>query len=215
VIKFTHVRVWRSHTPEFKWIVQIGNLCNFQLGVSDVVERKVRCSEMMAMAKLPPLASELLKQIAAFYLASRDFNGISRNSLLSRDRPEALETLTTLISKELVEVYSAEYDNPHIKRRPPMPIPRQLDFLSGTGDGAHVCLYPSTKYMRRTLPSRKYRNRPFTRLLALGHPQLEPIFFQLSVLERYQSDPRYVFRFDGLDGHISIKTAAYKVSGNG
>jgi hypothetical protein len=33
------------------------------------------------------------------------------------------------------------------------------------------------------------------------------------VLGRYQSDPRYIFRFDGLDGHISIKNADYKGRG--
>ena len=51
-------------------------------------------------------------------------------------------------------------------------------------------------------PSSKYRTKPFSRFLALGHPQLETVFFQMGVLGRYQSDPRYIFRFDGLDGHI-------------
>ena len=63
-------------------------------------------------------------------------------------------------------------------------------------------LFPSVKAMRRRLPSSKYRTKPFSRFLALGHAQLEPVFFQLGVLGRYQSDPRYIFRFDGLDGHI-------------
>jgi hypothetical protein len=44
----------------------------------------------------------------------------------------------------------------------------------------------------------------------LGHAQLEPIFFRLAVLVRYQSDPRYLFRFDGLSGHISVKEGAFK-----
>ena len=64
--------------------------------------------------------------------------------------------------------------------------------------------------MRRRLPSNKHRTKPFSRFLALGHPQLEPLFFQLGVLGRYQSDPRYIFRFDGLDGYISVKTPDYK-----
>ncbi|MGC2664056.1 MAG: hypothetical protein WA305_08180 [Candidatus Acidiferrales bacterium] len=60
------------------------------------------------------------------------------------------------------------------------------------------------------MPSNKHRTKPFSRFLALGHPQLEPLFFQLGVLGRYQSDPRYIFRFDGLDGYISVKTPDYK-----
>jgi hypothetical protein len=162
------------------------------------------------MARFDPLASDLLNQITEFYLNSGDFNGIPLNSLLKPERAAALETLKKLVLKELVEAYSGEYDNPHIKRLAPMPVPRQLQFLTGANGSGSVCLYPSTKRMTRVLPGRAYRSRPFTRLLALGHPQLEPVFFQLGVLERYQSDPRYLFRFDGLDGHISVKNDAYK-----
>jgi hypothetical protein len=104
-------------------------------------------------------------------------------------------------------LHAEESVNPHIKRLPAPPIPRQLSYFASAGV---VCLYPSTKYMVKTLPGNVYRQRPFTRLLALGHPQLEPIFFQLSALERYQSDPRYIFRFDGLDGHISVKEKPYR-----
>jgi hypothetical protein len=156
-----------------------------------------------------PLASLLIKEIAASYVNSSDFNGLSLHHIL-RDRPEALETLKALVSKGLVEVYSGEYDNPHIKRLPVLSVQQQVRFLTGTDADTFVCLYPSIKYMRRILPGNRFRSRPFTRLLALGHPQLEPIFFQLSVLERYQSDPRYVFRFNGLDGHISVKEKPYR-----
>jgi hypothetical protein len=114
-----------------------------------------------------------------------------------------------LIARGDVEAYSEESVNPHIKRLPAAPIPRQLLYLS-LANAQAVCLYPSTKHMLRVLPGKFYRHRPFTRFLALGHPQLEPIFFQLSVLARYQSDPRYIFRFNGLDGHISVKSDAYK-----
>jgi hypothetical protein len=156
-----------------------------------------------------PLASLLLKEIADSYVDSSDFNGRSLHHIL-RERPEALESLKTLVSTGLVEVYSGEYDNPHKKRLPALSVEQQLGSLTGTNAEVSVCLYPSIKYMRRILPGSRFRSRPFTRLLALGHPQLEPIFFQMSVLERYQSDPRYVFRFNGLDGHISIKEKPYR-----
>lgn len=161
------------------------------------------------MSRRSRLASVLLKRITDSYLNSSDFNGAGLEHILKNEPSAALEALKTLVVKELIEVYSGKYDFPYIKRLPPMPVSRQLEFLGGQ-DGEAVCLYPSTKHMRRVLPGTLYRNRPFTRLLALSHPQLEPIYFQLNVLERYQSDPRYVFRFDGLDGHISVKQAAYK-----
>jgi hypothetical protein len=154
-------------------------------------------------------ASTLLNRIVAFYLDSHDFNGIRANVILGDSGPEALETLKKLVGKGLVEVYSSVYDNPHIKRLPALSIPQQLGFLDAANGEEHVCLFPSVKTMRRRLPSNKYRTKPFSRFLALGHPQLEPLFFQLGVLGRYQSDPRYIFRFNGLDGKISVKTADY------
>lgn len=155
-------------------------------------------------------ATAVLNRIVEFYLSSHDFNGIRANVLLGDTEPDTLETLKKLVSRGLVEVYSGAYDNPYIKRLPALPIPQQLGFLESPNDEAHVCLFPSVKTMRRRLPSSKYRTKPFSRFLALGHAQLEPVFFQLGVLGRYQSDPRYIFRFDGLDGHISVQTTDYK-----
>jgi hypothetical protein len=151
-------------------------------------------------------ATTLLNRIVEFYLNSRDFNGIRANVLLADSGPYALETLKKLVGRGLVEVYSSAYDNPYIKRLPALSVSQQLGFLESANSETHVCLFPSVKTMRRRLPSSKYRTKPFSRFLALGHAQLEPAFFQLGVLGRYQSDPRYIFRFDGLDGHISVKT---------
>jgi hypothetical protein len=156
------------------------------------------------------LATALLNRIIDFYLNSSDFNGVRANVILGDSGPEALKILKKLVERGLVEVYSSVYDNPHIKRLAALSIPQQVGFLDAANGEEHVCLFPSIKTMRRRLRSNKYRTKPFSRFLALGHPQLEPVFFQLGVLERYQSDPRYIFRFDGLDGHITVKTEDYK-----
>lgn len=161
------------------------------------------------MPKRVSKATTLLNRIVDFYLNSHDFNGIRANVVLG-DSPDAPETLKKLVARGLVEVYSSAYDNPYIKRLPALSIDQQLGFLDAANGQEHVCLFPSVKTMRRRLPSNKYRTKPFSRFLALGHAQLEPVFFQLGVLGRYQSDPRYIFRFDGLDGQISVKTADYK-----
>jgi hypothetical protein len=158
-------------------------------------------------------ATAVLNRIVEFYLSSHDFNGIRANVLLGNTEPDTLETLKKLVNLGFVEVYSSAYDNPYIKRLPALSIPQQLGFLESTKGETHVCIFPSVKTMRHRLPSSKYRTKPFSRFLALGHAQLEPVFFQFGVLSRYQSDPRYIFRFDGLDGHISVKTADYKGRG--
>jgi hypothetical protein len=64
--------------------------------------------------------------------------------------------------------------------------------------------------MKAVIRPHLFQSRPFTRLLALANPQIEPMFFELSVLDRYQSDPRYIFQFDGLDGHVSISDKHYQ-----
>lgn len=153
------------------------------------------------------IGSELLARIVSFYLGSDDFNGISLQALVKDGNAQTLAALKALVARGDVEALSEEAVNPHIKRLPAPPIPKQLSYFA---NDVMVCFYPSIKYMVKVLPGNLYRQRPFTRLLALGHPQLEPIFFQLGVLERYQSDPRYVFRFDGLDGHISVKEKPYR-----
>jgi hypothetical protein len=155
-------------------------------------------------------ATALVNRIIDFYLKSPDFNGIRANVILGDSGPNAPKTLKKLVGRGLVEVYSSKYDNPYIKRLPALSISQQLGFLDAVDSEEHVCLFPSVKTMRRRLPSNKYRTKPFSRFLALGHPQLEPLFFQLGVLGRYQSDPRYIFGFDNLGGHISVKTAHYK-----
>ena len=155
-------------------------------------------------------AAALLGHITDFYLKSHDFNGILVNDLIQGLEPSSLVTIKSLVLGGYVEVYSTEYEvNAHIKRLPALEISSQIKFLDGM-DSQTVCLYPSVKHMRRRLPGRVHRGQPFKRFLALGHAQLEPIYFRLGVLERYQSDPRYIFRFDGLDGHISVKETAYR-----
>jgi len=154
--------------------------------------------------------NEILNRIIDFYLDSPDFNGIRANLVIGESDLGALETIKEFVGLGLVEVYSSVYDNPHIKRLPALSLPQQLGFLDAANSEEHVCLFPSVKTMRRRLASNTYRTKPFSRFLALGHPQLEPVFFQLGVLERYQSDPRYIFRFDGLDGHISVKETSYR-----
>jgi hypothetical protein len=163
------------------------------------------------MPKNTAEATRLLRGITDFYLKSHDFNGIPVKQLIGEVQGSTLGSIRALVRRGLVEVYSSEYFvNPHVKRLPGVPdIESQVKALEGI-DIHQICAYPSIKHMRRILPGRVHRSKPFTRFLALGHAQLEPIFFQLAVLGRYQTDPRYYFRFDGLNGHISVKESHYR-----
>ncbi|QXV66400.1 hypothetical protein INP83_04775 [Mucilaginibacter sp. 21P] len=47
-----------------------------------------------------------------------------------------------------------------------------------------------------------YSEYPFDKLLALGNPQMSPLFFDIDVLERYYLDPRYRFDWQDYSGSI-------------
>jgi hypothetical protein len=159
------------------------------------------------MARLSKPARAFLREVVSHYLESHDFNGIPFEHLVHRRTGDAINIVADLVQRGLVEVSSGNWDNPHIKR---LPLPQVQDQLAALRTGNFVCLYPSIKCMRRAIPRNLHRTKPFTRLLALGHPQLEPMFFELSVLRRYQSDPRYSFEFWGLDGNISLTEEYYR-----
>jgi hypothetical protein len=155
------------------------------------------------------IETEILDQVTDHYLNSGDFNGISLHALLRNRGPASTEIIKGLIQKQLIEIVWGQWDFPHIKRLPLAGPLKQLEAIE-KGSASDICVYPTRKHMGRTLAPKHYLNRPFTRLLALGHPQLEPMFFELGVLERYQSDPRYSFQFDGLAGNISVTNEHYR-----
>ncbi len=154
------------------------------------------------------LESKLLEEIVNYYLKSRDFNGIPLDLLLKNQNREGIDALKRLVRNGLVEVISDAWDNPCIKRLPARETAKQIEVLE-IKPAEPAFLYPTKKHMRTVIDPRLYQDRPFTRLLAQANPQIEPMFFELSVLDRYQSDPRYIFQFDGLDGRVSITDRHY------
>src|SRR5436309_2255425 len=134
------------------------------------------------MRPLTPDEQLITRALADSYLASRQFNGTPVRALLTLPGldADALVTIRTLVADGLIEVVRDV--NPHIKRfRPPDP-DQQLRFLQDAPES--ICLYPSPAYLEATVPPDHERVRPFTRRLCLGTPQIEPVFFELHVLER-------------------------------
>jgi hypothetical protein len=161
------------------------------------------------MPRRTALESGLVKEIVQGYLNSGDFNGVGLAGLLQHSDPKALGAIRNLVQHNILEIVSEKWDFPFIKRTAARDISAQLEVLQPDNITA-ICLYPTVKCMKRALPRGYGRNRPFTRLLALGHPQLEPMFFELGVLHRYQADPRYLFDFKDLAGDISITDTHYR-----
>lgn len=150
-----------------------------------------------------------MKDVVAHYLDSHDFNGIGLKPLLDKWTGGSVDLIKQLIVQEELQIVSHDWDNPYIKRLDGPSIKIGLDKLE-SGEMSGICVYPTRKHMRKVIPRSRYRTRPFTKMLALGYAQLHPVFFDLSVLQRYQSDPRYVFSFRGLDGSISTDYEHYR-----
>lgn len=153
-----------------------------------------------------------LKRITDFYLESGDWNGLPLRLLLEegasseRVRAECMH----LIRENLISIeFGDRHPNPHVKALEPDPASDQLAKLARM-DPALLCAYPTPHHLATIVDRTAYHDRPFTLRLALGEPSLRFQPFDLSVLEGYRNDPRYVFSHDDVQGYISASDAHHE-----
>ena len=119
--------------------------------------------------------------------------------------------------------------NPHIKRFPDRSIEEQVKYLQSiklitgqaiaitndgnielnhpirTFEGGEICAYPTEKIILGATDTIKFSDRPFTKMVLLGSPQVYPtVFFEMKVLERYYNDPRYIVESADYRGQINL-----------
>ena len=159
------------------------------------------------------MEKETLKKIVDFYLASRDFNGIHVRILqekLGINNQELIDMLVSLVSQQKISVvFGNIFSNPHIKSFRDLTSQEQIKKLKQEGIG-YDCIYPSKTVIEKATDVGRYNDRPFTKRLLLGEGQLQSVFFELDVLEKYLSDPRYNFNFYDHWGKISIAADFYE-----
>lgn len=153
----------------------------------------------------------ILKVVTEFYLDSSDFNGINLNSLIDLIKSVAQITETDIVDatarlitdEKVTLTFSSIFINPHIKAFPDLPPNEQVARLKKEKPSG-ICIYPTEKIIRTNTVISDYDNKPFTKRLLLGEPQLAPIYFEINVLDRYCSDPRYCYNFNDYSGWISV-----------
>lgn len=155
--------------------------------------------------------SDILNTITRTYLESGDFNGTSAAGL------EAIHgvgwhhlrgMVRELIEEDLVgAVYIDEDPNTHILRTGFSPTEIQIAKLE-TDELYHTCFYPRPVHLKQVVDRARYEREPYKLCLALGEPQLNYRSFDLSVLEFYRNDPRYLYQNNDIDGYISIQEPA-------
>ncbi len=153
-------------------------------------------------------------RVTEFFVKSGDFNGILLETLaqeLGFELAEIRGLVAALVRQGRIELaFASHSDNPHIKRIQALPIEEQLTRLTRNPDDL-ICVYPSADLVQSAVDVEKAcGERPYTKRLLLAEPQLTPVFFELSVLERYFEDPRYAFKFHDRGGSISVKCEHYE-----
>lgn len=166
--------------------------------------------------------SEILGKITDFYVNSGDFNGMHITSLGENFKEIRPELRKLLEEKKIILNFGDRHPNPHILAFEPESIEEQIEKLGKLKiekpeyrdhgilriqtNSVSCCVYPSRNYLQSKVDRDKYKDRPFTLLLALGEPQLSYRGFNLRVLEFYRNDPRYSFDTNDIQGHISSKS---------
>jgi len=151
---------------------------------------------------------DILSIITRFYLESHDFNGIPAMTLATlRDVKwsKLRSVLRHLIKNDLVGIlYGDDELNVHIVRRGFLPNEKQIEKL-GTNELHQACIYPRPKHLEQVVDRARYSGEPYKLCLALGEPQLFHRSFDLSVLEFYRNDPRYIYQTNDIGGRISLQ----------
>lgn len=161
------------------------------------------------------IQADLVERVAKEYLESPDFNGYRFGG---GDDPklsgvELRAFLTELIRNDQICVRLSKFHlNPMIRRRPDFPADHQIAMLhdSPLDESEFIVLYPTAGVLRKAVDPEKFKDRPFSLMLARGGAQLEYRTFDLLVLETYRNDPRYFYEVDDMFGVISVSDAFYK-----
>lgn len=170
------------------------------------------------------MKEKILDAIYNFFVNSNDFNGIplrriSRN--FDIEYSESIDLIKELVEEDKVSIQSSP--NPHIIYDKHYPTDIQLKILDDAKSSkvtvreiagiklesedteSPICLYPSPEYLKTKRNLDHFENAIYAKQLALGEPQLTPVFFDIDVLERYVNDPRFDFKFKDYSGRIYCK----------
>lgn len=151
---------------------------------------------------------EVITRVVDWYLESGDFNGLPLDGLLASGNEAELRVSVAGLIEDgvLTAAFETRDLNPHVLRH--SRASAEVASLVRAGDGGATCLYPTLETMRDRLGGDVHAGQPYTRKLALGAPQLDGAFFDLTALDRYLRDPRYQVVFHDYTGFLGITDEA-------
>ncbi|SJN15709.1 Diverged AAA-family ATPase containing protein [Microbacterium esteraromaticum] len=160
------------------------------------------------MTALEGLKELLRERIATQYLDSPDFNGVAAAPLMDVAAKLSVDSevaLAELVADGAVYAnFGHEMVNPHILGFPHQSAADNLAEVQRRGGVRSAVLYPTKGTLAAMSAGERYPSAPYSAALALGHAQLESIFFRADVLGRYRDDPRYDYTLD-IGGEIRAR----------
>jgi hypothetical protein len=143
---------------------------------------------------------QLREHIARRYLESPDFNGVAAAPLIDAvaEFPVDIEAvLSELVAEGVVYAnFGHEMTNPHIIGFPHQSAADNHAELQQRGGVRSAVLYPTRDTLAAMSAGDHYPGAAYSAALALGHAQLESVFFRADVLGKYRDDPRYDYTLD-------------------
>ncbi|HHD2117972.1 TPA: hypothetical protein ACN1KR_005328 [Klebsiella pneumoniae] len=160
------------------------------------------------------MIKEIYDIVEERYFSSGDFNGLPIYKLEGIFDINS-EDFKALVRKGIEDdiLTACSEGNPHIKAFSKIPKEKILESFDSSEYPGHICLYPHENMLANSGKLSAYSHSPYEMELASGAGQLDYRTFDLSVLEYYRNDPRYLYFTDFIHGQISI-TDEYYESGN-
>ena len=157
------------------------------------------------------ILDKLYKIVEDQYFQSGDFNGMPIYRLTNDfevNSSEFREVLRGAIEQEILT--AAFYGNTHILAFSNYSPKKILESFDTEDYPSHICLYPHSKQLKKSIRLESFKNSPYELELAQGAGQLDYRTFDLAVLEYYRNDPRYLYETDFIHGSIRIKNEYFE-----
>lgn len=135
------------------------------------------------------------------FVKSNDYNGFPLYNIIAEcTREELVFILQELIQERKIDIITGTSNN-HIKSFDVMNVEEQVRLLPTLSINDY-CIYPTEEVLRDNRDVAAYEHKPFSKLMALGKPQLKCCFFKIEILYKYVLDPRFDFSFSDYSGSI-------------
>jgi hypothetical protein len=151
------------------------------------------------------MIKELYSIVEDKFFSSDNFNGLPVYKLKSNFDIYNKDFKSSIMKAITDEILTARFDGiPHIIAFSNIPKNKILQLFDKSEYPGYICLFPHNTKLLNSKRLSQYSSMPYKLELAKGAGQLECRAFELSVIEYYRNNPRYLYNTDTINGKIRI-----------